>query len=247
MLGDNWYSQYNLIFCEKCLPSRRNCEISYICVKTVKSSTSNHRLIISWNPRNRNLLQCNCKNNVWHLICEYTLAAAINLGITFDYFVEVKKKVLACRKNKGFIKTVAMNASIKEKGPKKIQIQIKCNKEMKSVTSERQRFAVGPIASKTPTGYRASAEVISAGDIQPNTKPFSTGLIQSSIQPIPSGISLFSQLFIISLSKQPILTNINFWPRTIRRFGSPGYHHVLTKLLCCLTLFLPVMAATASF
>ena len=115
---------------------------------------------------------------------------------------------------------------------------------MKSTTSERQRFAVGPISSKTPTGYPASAQVISAGDIQPNTKPFSTGLIQSSIQPIPSSILLFSQPFIIPSSKQPILMNTNFLPRTIHRFGTPGYHHVLTKLLCCLTLFLPVMAAT---
>ena len=59
----------------------------------------------------------------------------------------------------------------------KSQIQIKCNKEIKSTTSERQQFAVGPISSKTPKGYSGSAQVISAGDNQPNTKPFSTGLI----------------------------------------------------------------------
>ena len=88
-------------------------------VTTVKSSTSNQPLTISSNPRKRNLLQCNCKNNVWQLICEHTLAAAINLGITFDYLVEVKNKVLTCRKNKGFIIAVAMNASIKEKCLKK--------------------------------------------------------------------------------------------------------------------------------
>ena len=51
------------------------------------------------------------------------LAAAINLGITFDYLVEVKKKVLACRISKGFIKAVAMNASIKEKGLKKARFK----------------------------------------------------------------------------------------------------------------------------
>ena len=73
---------------------------------------------------------------------------------------------------------------------------------MNSTTSERQRFAVGPISSKTPKRYSASA--------QPNTKPFSTGLIQSSIQPIPLGISLFSQPFIIPLIKQPILMNTDF-------------------------------------
>ena len=82
-------------------------------VKTVKSSTSNQSLIISSDTGNLNLLQCICKNNVWHLICEHTLAAAINLGITFDYLVEVKKKVLTCRKRRGFIKAVTMNASIK--------------------------------------------------------------------------------------------------------------------------------------
>ena len=69
-------------------------------VTTVKSSTSNQPLTISSNPTKRNLLQCNCKNNVWQLICEHTLAAAINLGITFDYLVEVKKKVLT-RLHKG--------------------------------------------------------------------------------------------------------------------------------------------------
>ena len=119
MLVDNWYNQYNLIFCEKCLQSRRNRKITYIGVTTVNSSTSNQSLIISQNLRNRNLLQCICKNNVWHLICEHMLAAAINLGITFDSLVEVKNKVLTCRKNKGFIIAVAMNASIKEKCLKK--------------------------------------------------------------------------------------------------------------------------------
>ena len=97
-----------------------------------------------------------------------------------------------------------------KRSEKKSQIQIKCNKEMKSTTSERQRFAVGPIFSKTPKRYSASAQVISAGDIQPNTKLFSTGLIQSSIEPIPSGISLFSQPLIIPSIKQPILMNTNF-------------------------------------
>ena len=92
-------------------------------VKTVKSSTSNQSLIISSDTGNLNLLQCICKNNVWHLICEHTLAATINLRITFDYLVEVKKKVLACRKSKGFIKAVAMNASIKEKGLKKARFK----------------------------------------------------------------------------------------------------------------------------
>ena len=58
----------------------------------------------------------------------------------------------------------------------KARFKIKSNKEMKSTTSERQRFAGSPISSKTPKGYSASAQVISTGDIQPNTKPFFTGL-----------------------------------------------------------------------
>ena len=107
-------------------------------MRTVRSSTSDQPLIISPNPRNRNLLQCKCKTNVWHLICEHALAAALNLGITFDFLVEVKNKILTSRKSKGFTKAVNMNASIKEKGLKKSQTQNKCNKEMKSATSERQ-------------------------------------------------------------------------------------------------------------
>ena len=58
-----------------------------------------------------------------------------------------------------------MNTIIKKKGLKKSQIQNKCNKEMKSATSERQRFAVASISSKTLKGPSASDKVISAGDI----------------------------------------------------------------------------------
>ena len=69
-------------------------------MRAVRSSTCDQPLIILPNPRNRNLLQCKCKTNVWHVICEHTLAAALNLGITFDYLVKVKKKILASRKSK---------------------------------------------------------------------------------------------------------------------------------------------------
>ena len=93
---------------------------------------------------------------MWHLICEHALAAALNLGITFDYLVEVKKKILTSRKSKGFTKAVNKNPSIKEKGLKKSQIQNKCNKEMKSATSERQRFAAVSLFSKTPKGSSTS-------------------------------------------------------------------------------------------
>ena len=71
-----------------------------------------------------------------------------------------------------------MDASIKEKGLKKGHTQNKCNKEMASATSERQRFAVDSISSRNPKEYPASDQVISAGDIQPNIHPFSTGIIQ---------------------------------------------------------------------
>ena len=121
-------------------------------MRTVRSSTSDQPLIISPNPRNRNLLQCKCKTSMWHLICKHALAASFNLGITFDYLVEVKKKILTSRKSKAFTKAVNMNSSIKEKGLKKSQIKNKCNKEMKSATSERQRFAAVSVSSKTPKG-----------------------------------------------------------------------------------------------
>ena len=134
-------------------------------MKAVRSSTSDQLLIISRNPRSKNLLQCKCKTDVWHLICEHALAAALNLGITFDYLAEVKTKILISRKSKNFTKAVNMNPIIKKKGLKKSQIQNKCNKGMKSATSERQRFAVVSISSKTPKGSSASDKVISAGDI----------------------------------------------------------------------------------
>ena len=102
-----------------------------------------------------------------------------------------------------------MNAGIKEKGLKKSRIQNKCNKQMKSATSETQPFAVVSISSKTPKVSSASDQVISAGDIQSNIQPFSTRLILSNTQPIPSSISSFSQPFSISSNKQPILTNTN--------------------------------------
>ena len=61
-------------------------------MRTVRSSISDQPLIISRKPRNKNLLQCKCKTDVWHLTCEHALAAALNLGITFDYLVEEKRK-----------------------------------------------------------------------------------------------------------------------------------------------------------
>ena len=166
-------------------------------------------LIISPNPRNRNLLQCKCKTNVWHLICEHALAAALNLGITFDCLVEVKKKILTSRKSKGFTRAVNMNPSFKGKGLKKSQIQHKCNKEMKSASSERQLFATVCVSSKTPKGSSTSDQVITAGYIQPNIQPFSTVLILPNTQPIPSCISSFTQPFLIPSNKQPILNNTN--------------------------------------
>ena len=101
---------------------------------------------------------------MWHLIHEHALAATLNLGITFDYLVEVKKKILTSHKRKNFTKAVNMNPSIKEKGLKKRQIQKKCNKEMKSATTERQRFAVTSVSSNTPKRSPASDQVIYAGD-----------------------------------------------------------------------------------
>ena len=70
---------------------------------------------------------------MWHLIREDVLAAVLDLLLL----------LLTSHKSKGFAKTVAMNAIIKEKGLKKSQIKNKCNKEMKSATSERQQFPVG--------------------------------------------------------------------------------------------------------
>ena len=102
-----------------------------------------------------------------------------------------------------------MNPSIKEKGLKKSQIQNKCNKEMKSATSEKKRFAAVSVSSKTLKGSSTSDQMISAGDIQRNIKPFSTGIALPNTQPIPSSISSFSQPFLISSSRHPILNNTN--------------------------------------
>ena len=115
-----------------------------------------------------------------------------------------------------------INVGIKEKGLKKSQIQNKCNKDMKSPTSKRQRFVVVSISSKTPKGSSASDQVISAGDIQPNIQPFSTKLILSNTQPIPSSISSFSQPFIMPSSKQSILTNTNVLTQDSSLFWHSG-------------------------
>ena len=85
---------------------------------------------------------------------------------------------MTSRNSKGLTKTVTMDVSIKEKGLKKGHTQDKCNKEMASATSERQRFAVDSISSRNPKEYPASDQVISAADIQPNIHPFSTEIIQ---------------------------------------------------------------------
>ena len=188
-------------------------------------------LIISPNLRNRNLLKCKCKTNVWHLICEHALAVALNLEITFDCLVEVKKKILTSRKSKGFTRAVNMNPSFKGKH--------KCNKEMKSASSERQRFATVSVSSKTPKGSSTSDQLISAGYIKPNIQPFSTILILPNTKPIPSSISSLNQPFLIPSNKQPILNNANALTQ--------DYHRILIKSSCCLTMFLCVMAAIANF
>ena len=64
--------------------------------------------------------------------------------------------------------------------------------------------------------------MISAGDIQLNTQPFSTGLILRNTQPIPSSISSFSQPFLIPSSKQPILNNTNVLPQGSSRVWHSG-------------------------
>ena len=102
---------------------------------------------------------------MWHLTCEHALAAALNLGITFDYLVEEKRKFWQAVKAKTSQRQWIWIQLSKKKGLKKSQIQNKCNKEMKSATSERQRFAVASIFSKTLKGPSASDKVISAGDI----------------------------------------------------------------------------------
>ena len=117
-----------------------------------------------------------------------------------------------------------MNPSIEEKGLKKSQIQNKCNKEMKSATSEKQRFAAVSVSSKTPKGSSTSDQVISAGDIEPNIQPFSTGPILPNTQPIPSSISSFSQPFLIPSSKQPILNNSN----VLTQVSSEVWHYGLS-------------------
>ena len=98
-------------------------------MKAVRSSTSDQPLIISRNPRSKNLLQCKCKTDVWHLICEHALAAALNLGITFDYLAEVKTKILTSRKSKDFTKAVNMNPIIKKKVWKKARFKTNAIRE----------------------------------------------------------------------------------------------------------------------
>ena len=180
-------------------------------------------LIISRNPRNRNLLQCKCKTNVWHLICEHALAAALNLWITFDYLVEVKKKISTSRKSKGFTKAVNMNPSYFWKAT--ICSCFCFIKDSKRVFHQwlsdiRRRYLAKHLSPdwfyQTPNRYHQVIHLL-------------------------VNHSLYRQ------ASSRFLTIPVFWPKAVHRFGALGFHRTLMKLSCCLIMFLSVMAAIANF
>ena len=58
---------------------------------------------------------------------------------------------------------------------------------------------------------------------------------------------LLVNYFLYRQASSRFLTIPMFWSKTVHRFGTPGYHHIVMKLSCCLTMFLSVMAAIANF
>ena len=66
-------------------------------------------------------MECDCRLFYWYKIYQHALAASVDIGISFEYLTEVKKKV---RQGKGSL-TGAVNTTRKlsEKGMKKNEVK----------------------------------------------------------------------------------------------------------------------------
>lgn len=109
-------------------------------MQTVKSLTSTTPHIISPSSRNRDLLECKCKTHTWFLICEHTIAVAVNLNMCFAYFVQVKKKIMQSKARRGLTAAIETDLTI---GLKKDQIKkhhAKKKTQESSQDDQRKRF-----------------------------------------------------------------------------------------------------------
>ena len=69
-----------------------NAASSELNTRTVKVLKSQHHIL---QPRGKNkvYLECDCKLFHWYKICQHALAVSVDIGISFEYLTEVKKKV----------------------------------------------------------------------------------------------------------------------------------------------------------
>lgn len=100
-------------------------------VRTVKNSNSNYPLIVAPNKKNRNVLECKCKTYTWYNLCAHTIAVACDIKISFDFFVEVKKKLNLKAKKRGLTKALEKDLTDKERGMKLDEIAKKNNRKRK--------------------------------------------------------------------------------------------------------------------
>ena len=163
-------------------------------LRTVKNSNSNYPLIVAPNKKNRNLLECKCKTYTWYNLCAHTVAAACDINMTFDYFVEVKKKLSSKGKKRGLTSSITANLSSKEMGMKPDEIARKNNQKKKkndqpmqvvNMTSPQQSNFSQPInQSSTMTHPQHTSSSQQPSQSATLTRPLQMNLPMTSQQQI---------------------------------------------------------------
>ena len=89
-------------------------------------------------------MECDCRLFHWYKICQHALAASVDIGISFKYLTEVKKKV---RQGKGSL-TGAVNTTRKlsKKGMKKNEVK----KAAKKSKTSKPNVICGEVAPQKP-------------------------------------------------------------------------------------------------
>ena len=89
--------------------------------RTVKSSYDAKLHILQQRGKNKFYLECDCRLFYWYKIYQHAFAASVDIGISFEYLTEVKKKV---RHGKGSLTgTVKTTRKLSEKGMKKNEVK----------------------------------------------------------------------------------------------------------------------------
>ena len=106
---------------------------------TVKDKTSVESFIVAPTSRNRDFLSFKCKIFVWYNFCAHSVVVVCELGIWFDYFVEVWKKHRNNVGEKRSLSTaIESDLSAKEKSMKKDEIRKNAITKQKKASNQAE-------------------------------------------------------------------------------------------------------------